>query len=186
MERCSGRKVGSAADYLIPLGILGIAGYIAYQYFLGDGANANPGTGLSAAPSTAGNNAGIQQASSAGTASTLATQAAAGQKQTYPSATLQGFASQIYTLGNQSSPDLSAIEGLLTQPNNLTDLTMMIQYFGTKAPDNFLSAWSTCGALGLSCPQDDLPSFVRRIFGTDPRLQSINQYYSETGINYQF
>lgn len=171
------KKVGEMSDTLLVLGVLGVGVYFLYSKGFFSGLTGNSS-----------NNNSTDQANQNATNQTASQQAAAGVAATLTPIGANGIASQIFTLGQTgSADDLNTIEQLLMQPNNLTDLNMVIQDFGVKSIGG---AWYTlCQTLDIDCTKVDLPSFVRMIFsqgGESNLLESVNYYYSLQGINYKF
>jgi hypothetical protein len=174
------KKVGSAADYIIPLGVVGVLGFLAWKFF---GSGGGGGVGPSAAGA---NNQSLATANQQATAATAQQQAAAGEKAQMSAVQQQGLASQLYAQMSQDSPNLLTIKNLLMEPYTLTDLNAVIQYFGTKQVGS--SGFNDCNLLGFNCSALDLPGWVALTFANDTTgaLATINGYYSTQGINYSF
>jgi hypothetical protein len=170
------KKVGSAADYIIPIGMVGVLGFIAWKFF-GSGGGAS---------SASANNQSVAAGVQASTAATAQQQAAAGETAHMSAVQQQGIASQLYAIMSQSSPDLLQVQQLLIQPATLTDLNAIIMYFGTKQVGS--SGFNDCSLLGLNCSALDLPGGVTLTFSGDNMdyLGGVNSYYSAQGINYSF
>lgn len=167
-------KISGTADYIIPLGVVGLGAFLLYKFgVFGDGA----GTGS--------NNQSLEDANAAAVDTTLTQQQTAGEVQTLSDLQLQGAASSIYTMGTADSPDLYGIKNLLMQPQNLTDMTKLIKYFGTKAVGG--SLLSFCQLFGYDCNKVDLAGFVQAVFQDNPdMINSINSYYQLQGIEFNF
>lgn len=174
------KKIGGASDYIIPIGVIGILGFIAWKFF---GSGGGGGIGPSSAGANNQSEAGAVQAS---TASTAQAQAASGEKAQMSAVQQQGLASQLYAQMSQDSPNLLTIKNLLMEPYTLTDLNAVIQYFGTKQVG--ASGFNDCSLLGWNCSALDLPGWVALTFVNDTTgaLDTINGYYSSQGINYSF
>jgi hypothetical protein len=162
------RKIGGTADYILPLGILGLGVLVLYKMGVLGGTGGPGGSG-----GTGGNNTSLANANTAATTATAAQAAAAGQQPVLSPITLQGIASNVYSLGIADTPDLNQVENLLMQPDNTADLNAVIQYFGTKNVNS--SSFNWCAVLDMDCTAVDLAAFVRAIFSNQPgMLQSIN------------
>jgi hypothetical protein len=176
------RKIGGTADYIIPLGVVGLGVFALYKFGL------IGGSGTAAAPgATTANNASTTAANQSATTATAAANAAAGITPTMSAIAAQGVASQIYTAGTADTPDLNAIQSLLMQPLNIADLNQIIQYFGTKNVASSTSIFNMCYQYGYNCTAVDLSAFVNMLYANQPgSLASINSYYTLQGINFQF
>lgn len=162
------RKIGAASDWVLPIGVLAIGGYLVYK-FVGSGA-----TG------TAQNNANINANTAATAASDLSASQAAGVAQTVSDSTLNGYADTLYQLlGNGGDP--AQIDQVVTMVNNATDWYRLVQLFGTKQ-FNSGGSFSTCALLGLGCDSWDLLSALRNVLPAQ-NLANINTYFSDQGIN---
>lgn len=140
------------------------------------------------------NNTSVTTANSSAAQSSQAAAAAQGINPTMNANQAANIANQVYTAGlNASSPSaMITMNNALEQVNNIADLNLVIQAFGTKqVPSGDITSWyNTCLSLGINCTSVGLGDFVRLLYAAyDPSgqyLQSLNQFLSETGINYTF
>jgi hypothetical protein len=174
-------KIGGAADFIIPLGVVGLGALIIYKFFFSGSAGTSPGVSQANQVAT--------DANQAGTSATANQQAAKGEKQTISPDTAAGIANTVFTLGQMNNPDLSSINNVITQVNNLTDLNAVIAAFGTRSSATNSSLLDPCYALGLNCSRLDMPSFIKLIYSQDATgafLPSLNQFLRDQSINFQF
>jgi hypothetical protein len=169
MCSCRG-KVSGTSDYILPLGLLALVGYVAYK-FLG--------------PSAAGaSNNATATAQNATAADAAYTASAAAVPQSMDDVQLNSIATQIYnsaTTGGTGDTDNVVYQ--LSLINNTTDFYRLWQLFGTKQMG--ASFFSTCSLLGFDCTALDLASFVKASLSTD-QLATVNQNFEGNGIAYQF
>jgi hypothetical protein len=169
------RKIGSV-DYtpFILLGALGIGAYFLYSKLAGGSA------------ASASNNAAIDQSTSSAVASDLATQQAAGTKQTLGNAQLSGMASEIYSLGTSSttlsSTDQDRVVQIMSEVKTSVDLLVLQNYFGTKQASTF---FSSCNLMGIDCTSYDLSAWLNAILDAQ-HLAEVNQYLAMQGIVFSF
>jgi hypothetical protein len=169
------RRVGDAADMILPVGILGLGALVAWKL------------GLFSQSASAQNAASLTAANQAATASTASSLAAQGINPTLSAATLQSIASSIYTAGIQTPPDAATVTNSLSQVNNLADLNQVIAYFGTKNIGSSNDIINACADFSLDCTAVDLTGFLQVVYqqaGGD-YLSTINQFFSAQGINFQ-
>lgn len=157
--------------YILPVGIA-VAGYFILRKF-----------GLLGSDANASNNAGILANEQATTAAALQAEKAKGGSQTISDSVLSGYATAIYQMGIQSTPDQDNIVYTVINVNTLTDLLRLIQLFATKQVAQ--SSFDTCSLLGFNCTSLDLSGFLHAVLDSQ-HLNTINNFLSSTGINYQF
>lgn len=157
--------------YILPVGLT-VAAYLILKKFglLGGGASAS-------------NNAAVLSNEQTTTAAALTTAKAAGSFQTVSDSILSGYATSIYQMGIQGTPDQDNIVYTVINVNTLTDLLRLIQLFATK--DVAQSAYDTCSLLGFNCTALDLGGFLHAVLD-QTHIQTINNYLSSQGINYSF
>jgi hypothetical protein len=166
------QRVGGGADYILPLGLVALAGIGLWMLFK----NGNP----LASSANSENNKQIDQQTTS-TLQTAYTASAGSVPQSLQDTELNAMATTIYTDG--LSGDTADIVMQLSNVNNITDLYRLMQLFGTKqAAATF---WSTCNLMGFNCQSLDLASYVHTVVSSD-QLTQINQNFSGNGINYQF
>jgi hypothetical protein len=97
-------------------------------------------------------------------------------------AELQGMANQIYDIGGGDDPEgQQKIRNIIIQSNTLADVLSLVKAFGTrKVGGGFLSL---CGFFSINCPTMDFNTFVKAV--APAQLDTINNYFSATGINYR-
>lgn len=177
-------KIAGAAEYIIPLAVASGLVYVIW-------ALANGKLNLLGTPASTSNNNSVTDANKAATAATAAAAAASGVKPTISNDLAASIAAQVWTNGtNSDSFDPGVTNSLITQVNNIADLNLVIQYFGTKQIANSSSLFSMCTTFGYNCVAVDFPTFVRVAYNNYDNgaayLQSLNEYMSDAGINFTF
>jgi hypothetical protein len=172
-------KKGFDFTTLILPGVIIIGGYLLIT---------NIGKLLPANASTP-NNASVVASQSA-VAATLKTTIAAGTTPTISSAQATASANAIWATGESANPlsdsqMQSVMWDTINNVNNLADLLMIIQAFGTKQVSSSSPNYSFCSLLGINCPAVDLPGYLNLILNSD-YLGQINSFLSSTNIAYQF
>lgn len=162
--------------YILPVGLL-LGVYILYNKFFGSGS----GTGGNNAATTATTQAGITAAQTAETAN--------GGFTTITTAQAANAANTIFSLGTSGGSPVTSnaqdqIVWQIIEVNTLSDLLLIMQYFGTRAVNTggFLSL---CALANISCSQVSMQSFIHAVLDT-AHIATINGYLSDQGINYQF
>lgn len=171
------KAIAGGADYILPIGVLGLLGFLAYKFF---GSGGPTGTGANNDQLAASNKAAVDQS--------LANQAAAGEKQTISDAAAQAAASEIWGYYSGGTSTADQVEQALMVPNNLTDLLLIEKYFGVKKM-NTGGSMNLCALVDVDCGSVDLASYVKAVFndaGHPEYLESVNSFYTMQGINYQF
>ena len=135
------------------------------------------------------NNASVAANQSA-VAATLKTTIAAGTNPTISSAQATGAANAIWATGESANPlsdaqMQSVMWDTINNVNNLADLLMIIQAFGTKQVSSSSPNYSFCSLLGINCPAVDLPGYLNLVLNAN-YLGQINSFLSSTNIAYQF
>jgi branched-subunit amino acid permease len=164
---------GSGTDYskyIIPVGLVALAYMVVKNLF--------PTSGLTQ------NNTTVTTTTANATAQSLA-QSQATTPATLSAAEAAAIANTVYQLGvkGQTSDIQDQIVWQIIEVNNLTDLLLVMQYFGTRSVA--LSTISWCATLGIDCTQVSMPTFVRGSLDTY-HLSEINTFLSGANINYQF
>jgi hypothetical protein len=179
------RKMGDASSYVLPIGLVVIAGFLAYKFLGGSG---GAGTGLSTSPGTGTNNTNTNSTTTS-INQTAYTQSAATVAQATPDTTLNAM---IQTMWNDWLSSTSIFAGssygddIVSQMGNLqniTDLYRLIMLFGTRAMPP--SGFNLCNAIGLDCPQVDFGTFIHQALSTS-QIADLNSSLSGNGINYTF
>ena len=179
------KRMAGASDYIIPIGLVGLAAFIAYKIFGGTG---GAGTGLSTSPGTSTNNAATNATTTSVSASAY-TASAATTPQIVPDTTLN---TMIQSMWNDWLSSTSVFAGssygddIVTQMGglgNITDLYRLIQLFGTRAMPP--SGVNLCNTLGLDCPQVDFGTFIHQALDTS-QLADLNTLLQTNGIEYTF
>lgn len=167
------QKIGAASDYIIPLGVVGILGFLAYKFFGNGGAS-----------STSQNNAAIDQTTAASAAADVKQSQEKGVPQTLSDSTLAGLANSIELAINSDSDPLT-VENYVVQVQTDTDWYRLVQLYGTRK-FNSGGAFSSCAlSAGLwGCDSYDLQSSLRAFLPAD-KISNINTYFSDQGINAQ-
>jgi hypothetical protein len=172
------RKVSGAADYIIPIGIVGIAAFALYKFGLFSGGGS--GTG--------GNNA-AQSGNVATAAQQAFTQSSTTIPQSIPDTQLN---SMIGIMLNDASENTSIFSGSSYQEdivnqvsllNNITDLYRLISLWGTRAVPT--SQFTLCNTLDLDCSTLDFGTFLKVTLTAD-QLSEVNNDLAGNGINYSF
>lgn len=169
--RSNGRKKVGSTDYgwILPVGVIGILGYLAYTYFGGNGSITDTGS----------NNSSIDTNSAATAAADLAKTQADGVTQILSDSTLNGIATTLFQLlGNDG--DQSTIVNNVIQVNNAADWYRLVQLFGTKK-FNSGGSFNSCALIGIGCDSYDLPGALRLVLDAQ-HLQDINSYFVDQGI----
>lgn len=164
------------SHYVAPVGIVLLA-WVAYEHFFGSGST---GAQITAADTT-----GVQ--------STLDAQKQSGENPTITAAQAAQTANTIYNyaISTTSAPFPSEISynvkwALINNVNNLTDLLLIMQQFGTRNA-NTTGLFSLCSLtmLTVDCTKIDLTALIR--MGLQPNdLTDVNMFLSGANINYQF
>ena len=172
------KKIGSI-DYT-PIIVLGLLGGVAYWLF-------RPGGFLSSGNAINNNQLAAGNSSSVNTDLTNA--AAAGDQQQQSDTALQAIAASIFNTGTDnwtlplSVSDQDSIVYQMSLIGTLTDLLLVIKYFGTK---NIGTHWySVCLSLGFGCTAVSLNQFLAIVLDAD-HLKQVNDNLQGNGINYQF
>jgi hypothetical protein len=180
----SRRRVSGDYGWVGPVAILaGLGGltYVVVKYVLPSLQSANSA-----------NNAATTQTNQTAAQASTAADAAAGIKPTLTPNQLAGIANAVYTAGSQATDytGCSEINAQLEQLNNMADLNGVIAAFGTKEVNASMSSYSLCSTLGLSCQALGFLAFCDLIYQNfdvnGQFLSSINQFFSDQGINFQF
>lgn len=171
------KKIGDATSYIIPLGLLGLAGWVVYKYFISGTAT---GTGA--------NNA--QQAQNVTTATAAAYQASAAQ---IPQAVADTqLNSMIGTMLSDAEQNTSMFSGsgpgddivtTMGQLQNITDLYRLIQLWGTRNAAG--ASGSICDLIDIDCTAVDFGTFIHATLSAS-QITDLNQLIQANGINYTF
>jgi hypothetical protein len=178
------KKVSGAADYIIPLAVVGGIGILAYFLVTKLG-------GL-LTTSNSQNNKQTTDANASASAASQAQASAAGINPTLTPNQMAAIANQVYTLGTTGSDPsaLTQINNQLTQVNNIADLNGIIAAFGTKEIATSSSLLNSCYALGFNCTAVGLSAFVDLVYqaldSTGGYLETLNEFLSAQNINFQF
>lgn len=169
---------GGAADYIIPLGIIGILGFVAYKMGLFSGTAT--GTGQQSAA----------QSANVAAANQLAYQKSAAI--TPQSLSDTQINSLIGVMMSDAEENTSIFSGstyqqdIITQMGqlvNITDLYRLIMLWGTR--DVAGASGSVCDLLDIDCTTVDFGTFIHATLSTD-QLSQLNQLMQSNGINYSF
>lgn len=172
------KKVGSAAEYIIPIGLLGLVAFALYK----SGILTGTFTG------TGGNNQ-----KTADTTTTVANAAYTASSQTTPQSipdtTLNSMINSMWSDWYSSTSIFAGssygddIVSQMSQLTNITDVYRIIQLFGTRAmPPN---GFNLCNAIDVDCPQVDFGTFLKTALSTS-QLATVNSDLAGNGIDYQF
>jgi hypothetical protein len=171
-------KVSGAADYIIPLGFIGIAGFIAWKMGLFSGTiTASGQTNSTAAANTAATTAAAFKASSQAIPQSLT------------DTQLNSMVNTIMADYNSNGDIFSGTtytDDIVTQMSNLdniTDLYRLMMLFGTQPVST--AYISLCSEFGYDCEQLDLGSFLKVVLTSD-QLAQVNDDLAGNGIDYVF
>lgn len=181
-----GRKVSGSYDWVGPVVMLAAVagvGYLAYKYLI---------PALQSGNSK--NNSATESANQSAAQQAQQQAADAGIQPTLNANELANIANQVYSLGKNATGigDLQQITQQLIQVNNIADLNGVIAAFGTKSipSGDVTSSLNLCFSLGIGCTSVGLATFVETIYAaydpTGQELESLNSYFSSSGINYTF
>lgn len=172
------RKIAGPADYIIPLGLIGIAAFALYKMGLFSGGGS--GTG--------GNNT-TQTANVQSAADKAFAQSAASVPQSIPDTQLN---SMIGIMLNDATENTSIFSGSsyqedivnqMSELNNITDLLRLIDLWGTRAVPT--TEFTLCNLIDIDCSKLDFGTFLKVTLSSD-QLNEVNQDLSGNGIDYQF
>jgi hypothetical protein len=178
-------SVSGAADFILPVGILGIGVFVLYKMglFGGSGNSTSPLLSNSVANNTAvANTATTAQAAYAASAATVPQSLSDTELNTI----VQNITSDVQQdaalgSGTQYTDD---IVNQMSELNNITDLYRLMVLFGTQAANT--GSWvSLCSTFGFNCSQLDLGSYLKVVLSAS-QLAEVNQDLSGNGINYVF
>jgi hypothetical protein len=171
------KKIYGASDYIIPLGIIGILGWIAYEWFIS-------GNGTGTGQQSAAQNANVTAADAA------AYNASAAQiPQSIPDTQIN---SMIGVMMSDAEENTSMFSGssyqqdIITQMGqlgNITDLYRLIMLWGTR--DVAGASGSICDLIDVDCTAVDFGTFIHATLSAS-QLQQLNQNLQNNGINYAF
>jgi hypothetical protein len=170
------RKISGGADYILPIGVLVVGGYLVWKYVLSPGSSSGQGQ----------NNSTTANATAAAAAADLANSTAAGSVQTLSDSTLNGIATSLMTLfssfnGTQDSGNSQLARNLVIQINSLQDWNKLYSIFGTRNM-NATGSWSSaCSLWGYNCNALDLISSLR-LYCTADDIAVIDSYLAQMGI----
>lgn len=171
------KKIGSVTDYIMPLGLLGLAGWVVYKYFISGTAT---GTGA--------NNA--QQAANVTTATASAYQQSAAQiPQAVSDSTINSMIGTMLSDAEQNTSMFSGsgpgddIVTVMGQLQNTTDLYRLMQLWGTRNAAG--ASGSICDLIDVDCTAVDFGTFIHATLSAQ-QLQDLNQLIQANGINYSF
>lgn len=174
-NRISGIKKFDWTSLIVP-GVVIAGGYLLLKNLgLTGGANA-------------GNNSAIDAQTKAANQQALNSSLASGSPKTMTDSQYNSLATDIWNqvlsfTGSVSASSQSNILKDLQQCRTTSDIYALKVFFGTKQASG--SFWSTCTWLNFNCQSFDLDSAVKSALSPD-NLNTINQYFSGAGINYQF
>jgi hypothetical protein len=181
------KRMAGAADYIVPIGLIGVAALVAYKLGL-FGGTGGPGTGVSTSPGTGTNNTATN-ATTATVNQTAYTNSAASTPQIVPDTTLNQMISTMwsdYLSSTSIFADSSYGDDIVVQMGglgNITDLYRLIQLFGTRAmPSNGVNL---CNTLGIDCSQVDFGTFIHNALSSS-QLANLNSLLTTNGIEYTF
>lgn len=171
------KKIGDASQYIIPLGLLGLAGWVVYKYFISGTAT---GTGA--------NNA-TQAANVASAAAAQYQASAANTPQAVPDATLNSMIGTMLSDAEQNTSMFSGsgpgddIVTTMGQLQNITDLYRLMQLWGTRNAAG--ASGSICDLIDIDCTAVDLGTFIHATLSAS-QIVDLNQLIQANGINYTF
>ena len=172
------RKVSGTADYIFPIGLLGIVAFVLYK--MGIFGGTATGTGSNNAATAANTTATWTAAYNSSVQST---------PQSLPDTTLNSMVTEMLSDANSNSSIFSGSsyqEDIVTQMSNLdniTDLYRLGMLWGTRAVPT--SDFNLCNTLDIDCAQLDLGAFLKVTLSAD-QLSQVNQDLQGNGINYSF
>jgi hypothetical protein len=173
------KKMSGVADYIVPLGIVGLAAYVLYKMGLFNGSLFD----------LSGGNNGKAAAQTSAIAHSAFTASAAKVPQSLDDTTLNTMLNTIISdagnncnIGSGTGPT-DDIVSQLSNLDNITDLYRLMDLWGTRAMGT--SCWGPCATIGVDCSQQDFGTFLHNILSTD-QLASVNEDLGGNGINYTF
>jgi hypothetical protein len=172
------RKVGSSSDWILPVGLLGIAAFVLYKMGIFSGT----------ATGTGANNAQQNANVTAAAASAYATSAA----QVPQSLTDTQLNTLIGNMLNDAEENTAIFSGssyqqdIITQMGqlvNITDLYRLVQLWGTRNASG--ASGSICDLIDVDCTAVDFGTFIHATLTSD-QISQLNQLLQANGINYTF
>jgi hypothetical protein len=172
------KKMSGAADYIVPVGLIGLAAFVLYKMgiFSGTATGTGSNSATTTATTTSVNNAAY-------------TQSAATVAQSVPDTTLNAMIQTMFSdylsstsifAGSSYGDDIVSQMGNL---GNITDLYRLIQLFGTRAMP--ASGVNLCNTIDLDCPQVDFGTFIHNALSAS-QITDLNNLIQANGINYTF
>lgn len=172
------KKMGAAADFIIPIGLLGIAAFVLYKMGLFSGT----------ATGTGANNA-QQNANVTSAANAAYTASAAQVPQSLTDTQLNTIIGNILSDAEENTSMFSGSsyqEDIVTQMGtlvNITDLYRLIQLWGTRNAAG--ASGSVCDLIDIDCTAVDFGTFIHATLSA-AQITDLNQLLSANGINYTF
>lgn len=172
------KRISGAAEYIVPIGLLGIAAFVLYK--MGIFSGTATGTGSNSASALA-NTTSVTTAAYTQSAATVA--------QEVPDTTLN---TMIQTMFSDYLSSTSIFAGstygddIVTQMGNLaniTDLYRLMQLFGTRSMP--ASGVNLCNTVDLDCPQVDFGTFIHNALSAS-QIADLNAMMADSGIDYTF
>jgi NAD(P)-dependent dehydrogenase (short-subunit alcohol dehydrogenase family) len=157
--------------YSLPVAVV-VGGYFILKQF-----------GLFGGGAAAANQAGISDSTAAGVRAALQQAQTRGDIATINASEAAGIANSIFNAGIDPVDQDAMVRGVI-QANTLTDLLMIVQAFGTKQAGGMMCSIFG-GFLSATCGTYDLTSYLHATLD-QAHIQTINNYLSNQGINYQF
>lgn len=130
------------------------------------------------------NAAGIADTTTSGVNSSLQQSQAAGIYATISAAQASGIAASVYNAGVSDPVDATTIVNAIGSVNNITDLLLVMQAFGTKQAGGFACSLFG-GFLSNVCGTYNLQSYVVSTLSAD-QVAQLNGILANKNINYNF
>lgn len=169
-------KVNGTADYIVPLGIVGLGALIAWKF------------GLFTTPAPTGGGAGNKATTTTTTTAAATNDVAAAQAanvvQSLSNSQIAGIASQLTNLFNANPIDQEAVVNAVIQVNTSLDWALLEQAFGTKDYSNSDDWFGLCSSFGLDCHTVNLDSALMSSITDATQKMNLNGYFAGVNINF--
>jgi hypothetical protein len=172
------KKVSGTADYIIPIGVIGLGALVLYK--MGIFSGTATGTGA---------NNGVAEAQTVQSWTTAYNQSVQSTPQQLSDTQLNSMILEMLQDANSNTSIFAGSsyqEDIVTQMSNLgniTDLNRLGMLWGVRAVPT--SQFNLCNTLDIDCTKIDLGAFLKVTLTAD-QLAEVNQDLAGNGISYTF